>query len=175
MRHLIILSILALVITLPAFGETYIVRPDGSGDLPTIQAAVDAADDGDLILLMNGVFQGEGNRNINVSDKDIAIRSQWVDPTLCTIDCAGGGALVHGFWFDEGEYSPRLEGVTITNARSCGIRIYGGTPVIRRCILRGNSGHQGGGIYTDFDCHPLISYCTFAENTAVAAGGGLCI
>jgi hypothetical protein len=169
MRCLARLLALTLLGSLPAGAETYFVHPDGSGDFPTIQAAVDAAQDDDVILLTNGVFQGEGNRNNSANDKDVTIRSQWLDPALCTIDCAGGGSLVHGFWF-HGEGNPCLEGVTITNATSSGILVYGGTPDIRRCILRGNSSHQGGGMYVDY-CRPLITQCTFFENEAVAGGG----
>jgi pectin methylesterase-like acyl-CoA thioesterase len=35
--------------------DVFVVSPDGSGDFPTIQAAVDAASDGDDIELTDGV------------------------------------------------------------------------------------------------------------------------
>lgn len=75
---------LLLLLVLPGVlnAETYIVRPDGTGDFPTIQAAVDAAVDGDAIELTEGVFRGEGNGNVTVYQKGITIRSQSNDPTV---------------------------------------------------------------------------------------------
>ena len=40
----------------PAAATTYIVRPDGTGDFPTIQTAIDAAIDGDIIELTDGTL-----------------------------------------------------------------------------------------------------------------------
>ena len=40
-------------------------RADGSGDLPTIQAAVNASTDGAVVELANGVFTGMGNRDVD--------------------------------------------------------------------------------------------------------------
>jgi len=54
----VILQFLALAtLTLPsANAATYVVTPDGTGDFPTIQAAIDAAVTGDVIQLTDGVF-----------------------------------------------------------------------------------------------------------------------
>ncbi len=67
-----------------ARSATFYVDPNGTGDYPTIQAAVDAAADGDEIILANGVYSGEGNRGMFV-DKSITIRSNG-DPNKCVID-----------------------------------------------------------------------------------------
>ena len=47
---------------------TYVVTADGSGDFPTIQAAISAAINGDVIELTDGTFTGEGNRDIEFGD-----------------------------------------------------------------------------------------------------------
>jgi hypothetical protein len=57
-----------------ALAAEHVVRPDGSGDFPTIQSAVDAAAEGDTILLDDGVFTGDGNRDIQLFGKDLVIR-----------------------------------------------------------------------------------------------------
>ena len=62
MRRLAILSCLIGLLAFSASGETYVVRPNGTGDFPNIQAAVNAAVDGDVIALTDGVFRGSGNR-----------------------------------------------------------------------------------------------------------------
>jgi hypothetical protein len=66
----LVASILALSLTSCAIAsaETYVVSPDGSGDFPTIQTAIDAVVDGDIVQLTDGVFTGEGNRDLSVSD-----------------------------------------------------------------------------------------------------------
>jgi hypothetical protein len=58
----------------------YVVHPYGTGDYPTIQATVTAADDGDIIELTDGTFTGDGNRDVvylgsrTPSDSGIVVR-----------------------------------------------------------------------------------------------------
>ncbi|WFN34534.1 right-handed parallel beta-helix repeat-containing protein [Methanogenium sp. S4BF] len=52
-------------------GTTYYVSGDGSGDFTTIQAAVDAAADGDTIIVRDGTYQ----ENVDVT-KSLLIRSE---------------------------------------------------------------------------------------------------
>ena len=67
-----------------------VVHPDGSGDCPTIQAAIDSVNfSGDIIELTDGVFTGFGNRDLFTSGKSLLIRSQSGDPTSCIIDVQG--------------------------------------------------------------------------------------
>ena len=51
-----------------------VVNPDGSGDFPTIQAAIDAGCE--TIELSDGIFTGEGNWDIDYGGRSITIRSQ---------------------------------------------------------------------------------------------------
>lgn len=83
------LSLGLLCLAAPAFGATYLVKPDGTGDFPTIQAAVDAASKGDEILLADGTFKGIGNRDIDFKGKAITVRSQSGIPETCVIDAEG--------------------------------------------------------------------------------------
>ena len=102
MRCFVLSFGLVLVLGSTASGTTYVVRPDGTGDFPTIQAAIDSALDGDTIKLTDGTFRGEGNRNIHYWGKAITICGQSGDPSLCTIDCEG---QTRGFKFNCGESS----------------------------------------------------------------------
>lgn len=72
-----------------AAAADHLVKPDGTGDFPTIQAAVDAAAAGDTILLADGVFQGAGNRNIDFKGKAFTVRSQSGNAKACVIDPEG--------------------------------------------------------------------------------------
>ncbi len=46
------------------------------GQYPTIQDAIDAAQNNDEIILADGTYSGEKNRNINLPDKDLTFSSQ---------------------------------------------------------------------------------------------------
>ncbi|NIO29717.1 MAG: hypothetical protein GTO29_14320 [Candidatus Latescibacteria bacterium] len=92
LRFCLVIVLAALsVSTIAAHAAEWLVKPDGSGDAPTIQAAIDSASNGDVILLANGVFTGDGNRNIFIIRKNITIESQSAEPESCIIDCEGSG------------------------------------------------------------------------------------
>ena len=71
------------------------VSPDGTGDYPTIQAALDAAVSWDEIELADGVYTGDGNRDIIHPALYLTIRSQSGDPTACVIDIEAGPGNAH--------------------------------------------------------------------------------
>ena len=69
----------------------------------TIQAAIDAAQDGDIVLVADGTYTGDGNRDLNFGGKAITVRSE-NGPEGCIIDCGGDPNTPHrGFYFDSGE------------------------------------------------------------------------
>ena len=81
--------------------RTWVVNPGGTGDAPTIAAAVDSADySNDIIELADGIYTGEGNRDVQNLGKWVMIRSQSGDPEACIIDCQGSAEDRHfGFRF----------------------------------------------------------------------------
>ena len=82
----IILSV-SLILPIACSATTYLVRPEGFGKFPTIQDVVDASVSGDVIELANGIFRGEGNRDLLMPHKSVTLRSQSGDPGICSIDC----------------------------------------------------------------------------------------
>ncbi len=100
-----------------AHGDTYVVKPDGTGDFPVIQAAVDAVMNGDEILLADGVFTGLGNNQVNFWGKAITIRSQSGKAVDCILDGEGTiGVPRTLFLFESGEGSDSIvRDVTIYN------------------------------------------------------------
>jgi hypothetical protein len=184
MWRVFLLSCGILAFAVPAFGDTYIVHPDGTGDFPTIQAAIDAVVDGDVIELTNGVFIGNGNRDIDFLGKAITVRSQSGDAEACVIDCQGSETETHrGFWFRSGEDSDAvLDGVTITgghlNGDSLGW-IGGGvlcsddsSPTLSDCVFLRNHAGLGGGVFCD-GTSPTVAGCLFRENSVDFDGGGM--
>lgn len=87
-----------------AAGDTYLVKPDGTGDYPVIQAAMDAANNGDEVLLADGVFKGMGNKEVLFWGKAITVRSESGNPLDCIINAEGEiGLPYNAFSFDNDE------------------------------------------------------------------------
>src|SRR3990172_11032728 len=84
------------------------------GDFSTIQDGIIAAEDGDTVLVNNGTYTGDGNRDIDFLGKAIVVKSK-NGPEVTIIDCAAAeGNLHRGFYFhnDENNCSV-LQGFTI--------------------------------------------------------------
>jgi prepilin-type processing-associated H-X9-DG protein len=183
LRIVFIIAGAPILLANAASPATHVVRPDGNGDYPTIQQAIDACADGDIVELTDGTFLGDGNRDVDFLGKAIAVRSAGGTPASCMVDCQGSASEPHrGFIFQSGEGTESmLEGITITHGHAPdsleydggGVYCYSSSPTISRCILAENSAGQGGGIYGIF-ASPRISDCTFSNNMAYSAGGGAC-
>jgi len=152
-------------------------------DFPSIQAAIDAALDGDTILVAPGTY----TENLDFHGKGIVLTS--TDGPASTVIDGGGVESVVKFLGGE-PWTTRLEGFTIRNGYGyvgyCGCTHLGGgiviseqlatkfpsNPTISRCVITGNVAEYGGGIYSSFS-RPAIEDCVIASNTATADGGGL--
>jgi predicted outer membrane repeat protein len=144
----------------------------------TIQAAIDNAFDGDTVIVADGTYTGEGNRDIDFLGKAITVRSQH-GPENCIIDCNATRWDPHrAFYFhsEEGQDSV-VDGFTIIN----GYMWEGGAilcnrdsnPTISNCRLAHNSGeHLAGAIYCR-DSSSTISNCTIWRNSSGELGGGI--
>ncbi len=179
MRCCVLFCVVCTALVVPAVGETYVVRPDGTGDFPNIQAAIDAVVDGDVIELTDGVFQGAGNRDIIWTGKEITLRSQGGDPYNCVLDCEGTRTRDHCGVYMNGVGSRALiEGITVRNGVSSlggGIAVVNSSPTIERCMFLDNVASEGGGVVITGDVPPaVILRCTFSGNLALE-GGGLCL
>lgn len=166
------------LIAAPALAATYVVCPDGSGDFPTLQAAIDGAQDGDVIELTDGTFAGPGNRDLRWLGETLTLRSQSGDPLRCVIDCGGSSSEYH---FALDVYSAGaasvLSGITVTGSYTAGfgaVTLQRTSMTIQDCIFRGNRGVSGGAVTTDTYAEPTLLRCTFWENTAMS-GGAFCI
>jgi len=157
------------------------------GEYGTIQAAIDDSHDRDKVLVADGTYTGDGNRDIDFHGRAITVKSE-NGAGNCIIDCNGTEADPHrGFYFRSGEDpNSAIIGFTITNGYSpvecltrppftCsqdggGIRCVESSPTISQCRITGNWAHGGGGI-SCLRCSPIITECTFTGNDAGAGGG----
>ncbi len=147
-------------------------------DYTTIQAAVDAAVDSDTVLIADGTYTGDGNRDIYFNGKAITVSSV-NGPEFCIIDCQGADAEPHrGFKFNHNESRESiLAGISITNGyKTLGGAVYCATDTsvsIRNCIISANYAEQnGGGIYLLGSSAEIVN-CTFIGNTAAVSGGAI--
>lgn len=174
--QILITRVWALAILLlvgPSSATIYLVSPDGSGDFPTIQAALDASANGDIIELADGSFLGPGNRDLDFGGKSLRLQSQNDHPEGCVIDCQAAG---RGLQFHSGEDSSAVvRGVTIRNGRAD----YGGalacangsSPTIENCIFSDNEATAAGAL----DCSqsaPTFMNCKFIHNSATDLDSG---
>jgi PKD repeat protein len=148
-----------------AFGAKINVPTPG---YPTIQAGIDAAVDGDTVLVADGAYTGDGNKNLDFKGKAITVISE-NGPNNTIIDCEGEG---RGFNFYSGEGQDSVvSGFTITNGKDtvdgAGINIYFSSPVVRNNVIRNS---QGVAIRTLGASDPLIQENIIRDNS-----GGIAI
>lgn len=182
------------------FARVAFVVPD---DLPAIQDALDAAVDGDVILVKPGSYL----ENIDFSGKAVTLRSSQ-GPAVTTIDGQQAGSVVtfangegtnsvlegfrlingtgtKGMWnntyrggaiYCDGA-SPTIAGNTIednTAMMGGGVYCRNGSPRIVGNTITNNSVFKGGGIYLcDFSCPVVVNNMIFS-NDAYGHGGGIC-
>jgi len=112
-------------LTLPASGRVICVDDDQRADFRTIQAAIDDANDGDIIVVQPGTYTGPGNYDLSFEEKAITVRSM-SGPHATIVDGAKTG---HGFYIvDNARGLARLEGFTIRNTIHGAIKCYSSCP-----------------------------------------------
>ena len=96
-------------------GNTIYVDVNGTGDFTTIQEGINAASNGDTVLVADGIYTGSNNRNLtwNGNIKHLVVKSD-NGAENCIINCEEE----HGFDFDESHQDTTdvICGFTITNA-----------------------------------------------------------
>ena len=180
-------------------GRTWFVRPDGSGDAPTIQAAIDSVSPGDLILLSEGRFTWTGQAVARAEFGIAAFPREVHDITLrsvsgsafTTLDCEGRGRALH-IQGDVDGARITIEGLTIVNGAANRENHWAGGGILAHlsaCTLRdvvvtdctalytepGDTLGQGGGLWYGGQSAPLLENCVFARNRANVGGGAMLI
>jgi parallel beta-helix repeat protein len=145
----IFLPILLLIICSATVQAKIIHVP---ADSSTIQGGINGADEGDTVLVADGTYTGDGNRDIDFMGKAIVVMSE-NGPGVTIIDSQGGLFNAHrGFYFHSGEDS---------------------TSVVKGFTIRNGYHSEGGGIYCNSASSPMIVGNTITGNEADGYGGGI--
>jgi len=183
-----------------AGGRTWRVTVDGLGDAPTIQAAVDSAQPGDLVLVADGLYTwaNQGTAALPTATyamvtfleakHDFTVRSE-SGPAATILDCQSQG---RGFLFQGnlGWTHITLEGFTVRNGRANEEFHYAGGGMIAHvsactfrdlvfedCVAIAPSGSSevgaGGGVWYGGQSAPLFEHCAFRRNRSTIGGGAV--
>lgn len=162
LRSMLVLSVILLVASAsPA--TTWTIKPDGTGDFPTIQAAMNGSSPGDLILLECGTYY---EHHIGVRS-GVHLRSVTGQPDCAVIDAQGNTSALGCHWLD---LPTTIEGITIRGASNGGLAVQYSFPTIINCSFTNNTGFAGGGASCTFS-DPAFHGCTFTDNTAAGGAG----
>ena len=167
---LFVLTILCLCVQIA--GASELLVPVGYS---TIQAAINAASDGDVVIVSPGTY----NENLDMDGKGITLRS--VDP--CSADIvsntiingSGAGSCIK---MNSNESSDTIVyGLTFANGSSTyggGIYCYMSGAIIANCRFISNAAtNSGGAIGINYYASPQIINCLFASNHSEGDGGAV--
>ncbi|MCP4711291.1 MAG: hypothetical protein GY869_21940, partial [Planctomycetes bacterium] len=197
---LLVLLVLVLVISSGAWGQVvWYVDDDGVGDLgagdplvsdpledgslahpfDAIQEGIDMALGGDVVMVLDGIYTGLGNRDIDFWGKAITVRSE-NGAGSCIIDCQGAEADPHrGFYFHNLEgFNSVLEGFSIKNGYSTiggGIYCDKSSPLIRECVIESCQANHGGGVGGTSQANFTLSNCRITQCVSTSAGGAIAL
>ncbi|HPQ42349.1 MAG TPA: right-handed parallel beta-helix repeat-containing protein, partial [bacterium] len=139
-------------------------------DYPTIQQAIDASFNGDEVVIRDGMYHGEGFRDITYQGKSLTVRSE-NGPDNCCITGEFETEPFSAFRFDDpATTNAVLSGLTIMRFQdTAAVTVFCSEPKFDNCVFKENKELA---IYADFDpsyCNLLnpnfiIQNCSFISN-----------
>lgn len=138
------------------------------GDHSTIQAAINAATYGQIIVAPGTYeesidFNGKAIQLISThgpGETTIQAPNTHFGPVVTCSSGEGASTVLHGF---------TITGGTATDGG--GMYISGSNPTVSNCIFHNNAASEQGGAIFNSNASPWITNCTFADNTAEEGAG----
>ena len=183
MRHLCFLTLIGLLILVSmASARTWYITPDGTGDAPTIQAGVDSAAAGDIVMLACGTYYDcthatpDGEVACVIMKSGIMLQGETGDPDCATIDAQGLGRVC----YCESLAAAYVEGVTITGGFSPsnggGMKCQDADLGLTGVVFMSNSvDGRGGALRVGGTSAPAIEDCDFITNSAGDNAGAVSV
>src|SRR5690554_6284416 len=177
------ICIVLMLCSMALSGLTLTVSLDGSAQYTSIQAAVVAASNGDVVLVYPGTYY----ENVDFLDKSIAINSLEAstgDSTYISSTIIDGGRQAPCVSFKNGLQNASLRGFTLTNGLGAvhftsqmsvggGILIYYNCNVtITNCDIWGNYALMGAGVHL-YRSSAVFSGLKIHHNYAASTSGGI--
>jgi hypothetical protein len=178
--------------------HTIYVNVEGNGDYPTIEAAIDSAKVGDLILVGPGRYTWANQATGDLLHGLIHVPRNYTDfevrsiagPEATILDSQNHGKVMSvtgGSWGEPGNYEYAgitIDGFTFTNGRAKaaepnpdegwsggGLNLHLTDTVVRNCIFTGNEATEGGGLWCGGQGDAVIENCVFENNQGKYGGG----
>jgi len=181
-RRLVALFLIAaLVFPTSSMSRTWRVTPDGLGDAPTIQAAVDSSAAGDSILVAQGTFHENvvleparilvGSWDATFSESGLEVFTTIIDgDSLSSCIQADFGGVEDAVGLVEGFLLRHGAGTLVSGTRRGGGIYSVGLQRLKRCTLEENIADEGGGAYMSGN-NPLIDNVKVYGNAGNYGGG----
>lgn len=164
-------------------GNVLLVECNGAFGFSSIQAAIDAAADGDMVIVLPNDCTDEGRwfENIDFLGKAIRVQSATTtNPAIVATTIIDGDSFGTVVTFANGEGNDSvLDGLTIANGDATnsvaggGIHCLMSGPTIRRCVIRDNIAERGGGLRLEGGVGAVVETCQFVDNKGVAFGSAI--
>ncbi|UCC43167.1 MAG: right-handed parallel beta-helix repeat-containing protein [Candidatus Zixiibacteriota bacterium] len=147
-----------------------------------MQAGIDAADDGDTVLVAPGEYVI--TEPITFRGKAITVVSEaGSDETTIRMGAPADPKRASVVIFENNETATSiLDGFTITGGKGSilddspwggGILFNASSGTVGNCAIVQNEAHNGGGVFCAYPCSPILIDCIIAENrTEIGFGGG---
>lgn len=178
MRHPVLYALLGIFVLVSGVSaRTWYITPDGTGEASTIQAGLDSATAGDIVLVECGTYY----EHDILMKSGVTLISTSGDPACVTIDAQQQGRVIYCNGVNS---STRIEGLTLTGGRVAGNNEGGGLycrngarPRLAHMVFHNNAVGDGvegfgGGMAATWGAEVHLMDAVFSGNTA-GSGGGL--